>query len=135
MGLAAAGYRFGEPDLPAKAISPSLKPQVSVRREALHIRASLYGAIRDRLWPMRCQKEFQMRLKTMAKLFVASIVILTGSPALATQIARHDAHCRSCEQKADSCRAPATCVTRASDALRWNGVHATHDRPAGMILN
>jgi hypothetical protein len=44
MGLAAAGYRFGEPDLPAKAISPSLKSQVSVRREALHIRASLYGA-------------------------------------------------------------------------------------------
>jgi len=45
-----------------------------------------------------------MRLKTMAKWFVVSIVILTGSPALATQIARHDAHCRSCEQKAAACR-------------------------------
>jgi len=33
------------PNLPAKAISLSLKPQVSVRREALHIRASLHGAI------------------------------------------------------------------------------------------
>jgi hypothetical protein len=50
MGLAAPGYRFGEPDLPAEAISLSLKSQVSVRREALHIRASLYGAIRDRLY-------------------------------------------------------------------------------------
>jgi hypothetical protein len=76
-----------------------------------------------------------MRLKTMAKLFVVSIVILTGSPALATQIARHDAHCRSCEQKADGCRTLATCVTRASDAPRWNGAHVTHDWPSGMILN
>jgi hypothetical protein len=76
-----------------------------------------------------------MRLKTMTKLFVASIVILTGSPALAAQIARHDAHCRSCEQKADGCRAPGTCVTRVSDAPRWNGAHAAHDWPAGMILN
>ena len=75
-----------------------------------------------------------MPLKTIAKLFVVSIVILTGSPALATQIGRHDAHCRSCEQKADGCRALGTCVTRASDAPRWNGAHATHDWPAGMIL-
>jgi hypothetical protein len=49
MRLAAAGYRFGEPNSPAKAISLSLKPQLSVRREALHIRASLCGAIHDRL--------------------------------------------------------------------------------------
>jgi hypothetical protein len=49
MRLAVAGYRFGEPNLPAKAISLTLKPQVSVRREALHIRASLYGAIHDHL--------------------------------------------------------------------------------------
>ena len=69
-----------------------------------------------------------MRLKMIAKLFVVSIVILTGSPALATQIARHDAH------KAGGCRTLGTCVTRESDALRWNGAHTTHDWPAGMIL-
>ena len=75
-----------------------------------------------------------MRLKMIAKLFVVSIVILTGSPALATQIARHDAYCRSCEQKPGGCRTLGTCVTRESDALRWNGTHTTHDWPAGMIL-
>jgi hypothetical protein len=62
-----------------------------------------------------------MRLKTMAKWFVVSIVILTGSPALPTQIARHDAHCRSCEQKAAACRHQTfgTCVTPG--ALRYVG--------------
>ena len=79
-----------------------------------------------------------MRLKMMAKLFVVSIVILTGSPALATQIARHDAQCRSCEQNAGACRHRTfgTCVTRDSDAPPWNGAHATHDDwPVGMILD
>jgi hypothetical protein len=77
-----------------------------------------------------------MRFKTMAKLFVVSIVILTGSPVLAAQIARgDDTHCRSCEQKAGACRGHlGACVTRASDAPRWNGAHATHDWPAGMIV-
>ena len=46
----------------------------------------------------------KLRLKAIAKLFVVSIVILTGSPALAAQMARHDAHCRSCEQKAGAYR-------------------------------
>jgi hypothetical protein len=79
-----------------------------------------------------------MRLKTIPKLFVVSMVILTGSPALATQIARHDAPCRSCEQNTGACRHPTlgTCVTRVSDAPPWNGVHATHDDwPDGMILD
>jgi len=79
----------------------------------------------------------KMRLKAAAKLFVVSIVILTGSPALATQMARHDALCRSCEQKAGAYRhqtfAPG--VVRKSDAPRWNGGNTTHDDwPAGMIL-
>ncbi len=78
-----------------------------------------------------------MRLKTIAKLFVVSLVILTGSPALATQIARHDAHFRSCEQKAGACRHRTfgTCVARESCAPRWNGGDTTHDDwPAAMIL-
>src|SRR6266436_10449206 len=79
----------------------------------------------------------KLRLKTMAKLFVVSIVILTGSPALATQTARHDAHCRSCEQKEGAYRhqtfGPG--VVRQSDAPRWNGGNTTHDDwPANMIL-
>jgi hypothetical protein len=78
----------------------------------------------------------KMRLKMIAKLFVVSIVMLTGSPALAAQIAGHDAHCRSCEQNAGACRHRTfgTCITRVSDAPRWNGAHATHDWPAVMIL-
>ncbi len=79
----------------------------------------------------------KLRLKTMAKLFVVSIVILTGSPALATQTARHDAHCRSCKQRASVCRHHAfgPCVLPESNAPRWNGGNTTHDDwPAGMIL-
>jgi hypothetical protein len=63
---------------------------------------------------------------------------MTASPALATQIARHDAHCRSCEQDAGAGRHRAfgTCVERDCDAPRWSGAHATHDDwPAGMILD
>jgi hypothetical protein len=79
----------------------------------------------------------KMRLKTMAKLFVVSIVILTGSPALASQMAPRDAHCRSCEQKADAYRhqtfGPG--VVRKSEAPRRNAGNTTHDDwPAGMIL-
>jgi hypothetical protein len=79
----------------------------------------------------------KMRLKTIAKLFAVSIVILTGSPALATQIARHDGYCRSCEQKAGACRDRTfgTCAGRENDAPHWNGRNTTHDDwSAGMIL-
>jgi len=78
-----------------------------------------------------------MRLKTIAKLFVVSIVIMTASGALATQIARHDADCRSCEQNADACRSRTfgKCVGRESRAPHWNGGGKTHDDwPAEMIL-
>jgi hypothetical protein len=50
------------------------------------------GTINDGL-----EGTIKMRCKTIAKLFVVSLIILAGSPALATQIARHDAHCRSSE--------------------------------------
>jgi hypothetical protein len=78
-----------------------------------------------------------MRLKKIAKLFVVSIMILTGSPALAAQIARHDGYCRSCEQKAGACRDRTfgACVGRETDAPRWNGRNTTHDNwSGGMIL-
>jgi hypothetical protein len=81
------------------------------------------------------ERSIKMRLETIAKLLVVSIVILTGSPALATQVARHDAGCLSCEQKADACRHRTfgTCVPRESGAARSNS-GARDDWPAGMIL-
>ena len=79
----------------------------------------------------------KMRLKTIAKLFVVLLVILTGSPALATQIARHDADGRPYEQKADASR-HRTFETRGplESSARWNGGHTTHDQwPANMMLD
>ena len=71
----------------------------------------------------------KLRLKTIAKLLAVSAVILTASPALATQMAPHNAHCRSCEQSAGAG------VVRQSQAPRWNGANATHDDwPSRMIL-
>ena len=80
----------------------------------------------------------KLRLKAIAKLFVVSIVVLTGSPALATQMARHNAHCRSCEQRVGPYRhqtfGPG--IERQSDAPRRNGGNTTHDDwPARMILD
>jgi hypothetical protein len=68
--------------------------------------------------PQRSSVTSKLRLKTIAKLFVVSIVLLTGSPALATQMVRHDAHCRSCEQKVGAYRHQAfgPGVVRQSDA-------------------
>jgi len=79
----------------------------------------------------------KMRLKTMAKLLVVSAAILTGSPALATQMARHDAHCHSCEQKAGAYRHQTfgRGVARESGTQRLTGRNTTHDDwPANMIL-
>jgi hypothetical protein len=78
-----------------------------------------------------------MRCKTLAKLFAVSVIILTGSPALATQIERYDAHCGSPEQKAGVCRHRTfgTCVAGESCAPHWSGGNTTHDGwPANMIL-
>jgi hypothetical protein len=79
----------------------------------------------------------KLRLKTIAKLFAVSAVILTASPALATQMSPHNAHCRSCEQSAGAYRhqtfGPG--VVRQSQAPRWNGANTTHDDwPSRMIL-
>ena len=66
--------------------------------------------------------------------FAVSLLLLTGSSALATQIARHDAHCSSSEQKAGVCLHP-TFGTGESCAPRWSGGNITRDDwPANMIL-
>jgi hypothetical protein len=78
----------------------------------------------------------RMRLKTKAKLFVFSVVILAGSPAVATQIARDDVYCRIREQKAGVFRHERfrPCISRKVDAPHWNGEDKTHDDwPANMI--
>ena len=80
----------------------------------------------------------KMRCKALARLAAVLLIILTGSPALATQLARHDAHCSSSEQKAGACRHQTfgTCVAGDSCAPRWGGGKTTHDDwPANMILD
>ncbi len=77
------------------------------------------------------------RCKTLAKLVAVLLIILTGSPALATQLARHNAHCSSSRQKAGACRHQTigTCVAGESCAPRCSGGNTTHDDwPANMIL-
>jgi hypothetical protein len=80
----------------------------------------------------------RMRLKTTAKLFVISVVILAGSPAVATPIARDDVHCRISEQKAGTFRHQrfGPCISPKVDAPHWNGADKAHDDwPANMILD
>jgi hypothetical protein len=80
----------------------------------------------------------RMCLKSTAKLFVISVVILAGSPAVATPIARDDVHCRISEQKAGAFRHQkfGPCISSKVDALHWNGADKAHDNwPANMILD
>jgi hypothetical protein len=79
----------------------------------------------------------RIRLKTIAKLFVVSVVITAGSPAVATQIARHDVHGRFCEQNAGAFRRQTfgPCISPKVDTPHWSGGAQTHDDwPANMIL-
>ena len=72
-----------------------------------------------------------MRLKTIATLFAVSAVILTGSPAFAAQISRHDTR----SQNIESCGAFDACSPRGIDAPHWNGGNTTPDHwPNNMIL-
>jgi hypothetical protein len=67
-----------------------------------------------------------------------SLLLLTGSPAFATQTAHHDTHRIFSEQKAGVYRHPAfdTCGTAESCAPRSSGGNTTHgDWPANMILD
>jgi hypothetical protein len=77
-----------------------------------------------------------IRLKTLAKLFVISLVILAGSPAVATQIARDDVYCRIREQKAGAFRHERfrLCISPKVGAPHRNGEDKTHDDwPANLI--
>jgi hypothetical protein len=76
------------------------------------------------------------RFLKVPAVFAVSLVILTGSPALATQLAHHGAHC-SIKQSAGVCLHPTfgSCGTGESGAPRWSSGNATHDVwPANMIL-
>jgi hypothetical protein len=79
----------------------------------------------------------RMRLKSTAKLFVISVVILAGSPAVATPIARDDVHCRISEQKAGAFRHQkfGPCISPKVDALHRDGAEAHDNWPANMILD
>ena len=80
----------------------------------------------------------RMHLKTTAKLFVISAVILAGSPAVATPIVRDDIHCGINKQKAGVFRHQnfAPCISPKIDAPHWNGADKAHDDwPARMILD
>ena len=77
------------------------------------------------------------RFLKVPAVFAVSLILLTGSSALATQIARHDAHCSSSEQKAGACLHPTfgTCGAGESCAPRQGGGNTAHgDWPANMIL-
>jgi hypothetical protein len=59
------------------------------------------------------------------------LILLTGSPALATQIAHHDTHRSLTEENPGVHLHPAF----GTSAPRWSGRNATHDDwPANMIL-
>jgi hypothetical protein len=79
--------------------------------------------------------EMRRFLKVPA-VFAVSLVILTGSPALATQLPHHGAYCRS-RQNAGVCSHPTfgICVAGESCAPGGSGANTTHDDwPANMIL-
>jgi hypothetical protein len=72
-----------------------------------------------------------MRLKTIATLFAVSAVILTGSPAFATQISRHDAH----RQNMESCRPFGACSPRGIETQHSNNGNKVPDHwPNNMLL-
>jgi hypothetical protein len=77
------------------------------------------------------------RFLKVPAVFAVSLILLTGSPALATRIARHNTHCSSSEQKAGVClhQTFGICGTGESCAPRRSGGNTTHDDwPANMIL-
>jgi hypothetical protein len=78
-----------------------------------------------------------MRVKTIARLLAVSAVILSASPAFATQIARHDTHCHICNQNTEPCeyRTFGTCSPHEINAPHLNSGQTLHDDwPNNMIL-
>src|SRR3981081_3092552 len=77
------------------------------------------------------------RFPKVPGVFAVSLVLLTGSPALATQLAHHGAHCSSSKQTAAVLVHPTfgPCVAGESCAPCWSCANTTHDDgPANMIL-
>jgi hypothetical protein len=75
--------------------------------------------------------------KSLTAAALLSALALTGSPALATRIACHNADYCSCEQTANACRNPTFGPRIASHSVapRWKSEDTTHDDwPADMIL-
>ena len=70
----------------------------------------------------------RMHLKTMVKL-LTSVIILAGSPAVASPIAHDGVHCRISEQKAGTFRLQPfrPCISPKVDAPHWNGGYQTQD--------
>lgn len=72
-----------------------------------------------------------MRLKTIARLLAVSAVIMTASPAFATQVSHHDSR----SQNIESCGTSDACSPRDVDAPHWNGGNTKPDNwPNNMIL-
>jgi hypothetical protein len=77
------------------------------------------------------------RFLKIPAVFAVSLVILTSSPALATQFAHHGAHCVSSKHNEAVCghRTTGACAAGESCAPRRSGGNTTHDDwPANMIL-
>jgi hypothetical protein len=77
------------------------------------------------------------RFLKIPAVFAVSLVILTSSPALATQLAHHGAHCVSSKHNEAVCghRTTGACAAGESCAPRRSGGNTTHDDwPANMIL-
>lgn len=74
----------------------------------------------------------RMRLRTIATLFALSAVILTGSPAFATQLSHHDA---ARGQNIQSCDALGDCSPRDVDAPHRSAGNTIPDTwPNNLIL-
>jgi hypothetical protein len=72
------------------------------------------------------------RFLKVPAVFAVSFILLTGSPALATQIACHEAHCSAGVYLHPTF---GTCGTGESRAPRWSCGNTTHDDwPANIIL-
>jgi hypothetical protein len=81
--------------------------------------------------------ESTKRGRKASALAAVLLFALTGSPAFATQPARHDVHYRFAGQKADAYRHPtfSTGIPAESREPHRNGANTTRDDwPANMIL-
>ena len=79
-----------------------------------------------------------MSFKSIVTLLSLSVVVFTGVPALATQVAHPDNRCRLCQHKDAACREAifGTCVERGTGAQPRNQPYVDPDGwPGDMILD